>query len=127
MPQDLVSRIPVASLRYRCKLYKQEQSRTPSGGMQENYVFVADDVWAEIIPLRGASVYYAQSFAPNANMQIKIRYRDDIGPNWVLQQVDTGEAYRVIIQPIDINYRGTILLIYAQWDKSLGAFMDECQ
>jgi SPP1 family predicted phage head-tail adaptor len=127
MPQDLVARTPVANLRHKCKLYQQGQVRTPSGGMQEQYTFVADDVWAEILPLRGAGVFYAQSFAPNASVQIKIRYRDDIKANWVLQAIETGEAYRVIVAPIDINYRHTLLLLYGQYDKSLGFFNEECQ
>jgi SPP1 family predicted phage head-tail adaptor len=101
-----------ADLRFPMALQKSAQVRTPSGNYTTTWTNVDDEVWVELIPLQGAQLYYAQSFAPRSNAMIRIRYRDDVKAG--MRLYDPPDAYTIISPPIDIEGAGTVLLLYCQ-------------
>jgi SPP1 family predicted phage head-tail adaptor len=114
MPTDLKARLKVGSLREKCSLYKPVEVRQQTGTVKQTYSLVDDEVWAEIIHLFGAALYFAAQMQPLQNSTVTIRYRGDIRSGWLL--IDEMGVYSFTVQgiPTDLNNRHTLLKLACQ-------------
>ena len=109
----LVARKPAGDLRNHFILRKPVEQRTGTGTRTITFQDVDDDVWGDANPLQGIQLWYAQQFAPKADMVLIIRFRNDVRDGWQLQD-DNGWQYIVRAVPLDINGRGTMLALHCQ-------------
>src|SRR6266581_2339957 len=123
MPTDLKARIKAGALREKMSLYKPNDARTATGTTNQTYDLVDDEVWAEVIHLFGAALFFAAQMQSLQNSTITIRYRDDIMEGWVL--IDEKGTYTFTVQgvPNDINNRHTLLKLACQ-AQQVGALGD---
>ncbi|MEQ1964559.1 phage head closure protein [Xenorhabdus khoisanae] len=65
------------ALRHRVTIQKNEQSRSPSGGVIKKWVNVAE-VWAEVKYISGRELVASGRILSEATVRIWLRYRADI-------------------------------------------------
>ncbi|WP_338804504.1 phage head closure protein [Xenorhabdus griffiniae] len=65
------------ALRQRVTIQKNEQSRSPSGGVINNWLNVAE-VWAEVKYISGRELVASGRILSEATVRIWLRYRADI-------------------------------------------------
>ncbi|WP_338804861.1 phage head closure protein [Xenorhabdus griffiniae] len=86
------------ALRQRVTIQKNEQSRSPSGGVINNWLNVAE-VWAEVKYISGRELVASGRILSEATVRIWLRYRADITTaNRIFYQGDSasGQFFNIV-------------------------------
>lgn len=87
-----------AKLNKRIKLQERSLTLDSMGGQDESFVDVAT-TWANVSPLKGNSLFFAQQRDSKTDTKITMRYRDDIQPDWKIKFETTIYRITAIVNP----------------------------
>lgn len=93
----------VGQFRHRVTIQRNEQKRSARGEVLDNWITLAKNVPAEVMPLVGREFYQAQQVNTELTHMVKVRYRNELKSQDRIQF--RGQTYEVAAPPSNPGYR----------------------
>ena len=82
----------IGAMDRRIKFLEDSDAQDAEGYVTTTSMLIAE-VWAQVIPLRGAELFEAQQTVAQADTRFRVRYRPDVGPTAKIEY--DGRLYNI--------------------------------
>jgi SPP1 family predicted phage head-tail adaptor len=106
--------LSAGELWHRVSITKTVEVDDGHGGFEETTVTVASQLPANVEPLAGRDLQYAQQIEPRASYRVRIRFRADLSSAQTLTYHDNRRGdrlFEIVAPPLDVGER--------HWDLEL--------